>query len=448
MDYPETVRYLASLGRELASPAQTRAAKFDLANIQAVAQQLGNPQRAFRSVHIAGTNGKGSTAAMMASILRCAGFRTGLYTSPHLERINERIQVCGAEVGDAEFARAFTRVQQSIEVLLSSGALAAHPTFFECLTAMAFELFAHAKVDFAVLEVGMGGRLDATNIVTPEVSVITQIAFDHENFLGHSIEQIAGEKAGIIKAQVPVVSAAQHPAALAVIRQRASELHAPWVEVGERYAVEACADSRGRYRARVTDRAGGAAIELEVPLPGDFQVRNAVAALAAARVLASRGSTAIRDTSIIDGIASVRWPGRLECLQQRPLVYLDGAHNPAAALELAAFWDAHFAGRRIHLLYGALRDKAVDEMAGLLFPRAATVTVTAAHQPRAISAEVLARMTGHLAKKLSVVPDAAAALEQVLSFAAPEDVVFVTGSLYVVGEIRAWRHAQLPVKSC
>ena len=199
MTYEEAVRYLLTLGRELASPQQGRAAKFDLRNITVLAERLGNPQRAYPCVHIAGTNGKGSTAAMLDSILRAAGLRTGLYTSPHLERINERIRLDGEEISDAAFTAAFTRVQGQIEVLLASGALAAHPTYFECLTAMAFDYFAQQQVDFAVFEVGMGGRLDATNIVVPEVAVITQIDFDHENFLGHSIDEIAGEKAGIIK---------------------------------------------------------------------------------------------------------------------------------------------------------------------------------------------------------------------------------------------------------
>src|SRR5258708_23580319 len=187
MNYSEAVRYLLSLGRELAAPAQPAAAKFDLENIRTLAKRLGNPQQTYPSVHIAGTNGKGSTAAMLESILRAAGLRTGLYTSPHLERINERIRIAGEPISDEEFAAACTRIHRLIEELLASGELRAHPTYFECLTAMAFDHFARARVDFGVFETGLGGRLDATNIVTPEVSVITQIDFDHEAFLGHSI---------------------------------------------------------------------------------------------------------------------------------------------------------------------------------------------------------------------------------------------------------------------
>src|SRR5713101_6722613 len=192
MTYEEAVRYLLTLGRELASPSHARAAKFDLRNITVLAERLGSPHRAYPCVHIASTNGKGSTAAMLESVLRTAGLRTGLYTSPHLERINERIRLDGEEISDESLAVAWTRVRASIELLMAAGKLAAHPTYFECLTAMAFFAFAQQGVDFAVYEVGLGGRLDATNIVSPEVAIITPVDFDHENFLGHSIEEIAG----------------------------------------------------------------------------------------------------------------------------------------------------------------------------------------------------------------------------------------------------------------
>src|SRR5579864_3229682 len=209
MNYDAAVRYLLSLGRELAAPTQASAAKFDLENITVLAERLGQPQRAYPSAHIAGTNGKGSTAAFLESILRHAGFRTGLNTSPHLEKINERIRVNGEEISDEAFADTFTRIQALNEELLAAGKLRAHPTYFECVTAMAFEYFARERVEFAVFEVGLGGRLDATNILTPVVSIITRVDFDHENFLGHSLAEIAAEKAGIVKPGVPVVVAEQ-----------------------------------------------------------------------------------------------------------------------------------------------------------------------------------------------------------------------------------------------
>ena len=393
MNYDQAVKYLLSLGRELASPQQARATKFDLENMRVVTRELGNPERAFPSVHIAGTNGKGSTAAMLASILRAAGIRAGLYTSPHLLRINERIRVDGADISDADFTEVFERVQTVIEKLLASGALAAHPTFFECVTAMAFEFFARRKVDIAVIEVGMGGRLDSTNVIVPEVAVITQIDFDHENFLGHSIEEIASEKAGIIKPGAWVVSAAGHPAAAQeVIRRRAAEQNARLVEVDETYRVSDLRAEDGCYRFVAASAAGpGSAREIEVrlPLPGRFQVRNALTAIGAARLLAERGYP-VDDAAIAGGLAAVQWPRtahRAVTIRKinGPAVYLDGTHNPAGARELVAFWNEHFPGRRIHRVYGAMRDKAVDEVAGQLFPRAAAkVILTQSRQPRSL----------------------------------------------------------------
>src|SRR5712671_3441740 len=237
MKYEASVRYLLSLGRELAAPTQAAATKFDLENITVLAERLGRPERTYPSAHIAGTNGKGSTAAFLESILRHAGFRTGLNTSPHLEKINERIRVSGEEISDEAFAETFTRIYALIEELLAAGKLRAHPTYFECVTAMAFEHFARERVEFAVFEVGLGGRLDATNILSPVVTIITRIDFDHENFLGHSLREIAAEKAGILKPGVPVVLAEQRQEAREVIVARATELGCPVVEPAELFQV-------------------------------------------------------------------------------------------------------------------------------------------------------------------------------------------------------------------
>jgi dihydrofolate synthase/folylpolyglutamate synthase len=438
MEYQEAVRYLLSLGRELAAPRQARVQKFDLGNIRALGERMGRPHRAVPCAHIAGTNGKGSTALLLDSILRAAGYRSGLYTSPHLVRINERIRVDGEEISDADFATAFTRVQTLIEQMLASGELAAHPTYFECVTAMAFEHFTRAGAGFAVYEVGMGGRLDSTNIVEPEVAVITQVDFDHEEYLGHSIEQIAEEKAGIIKPGAWVVSAAENAAAAAVIRQRAREQNAHLVEALEDYRIaDVKADVRGtRFTLHCPRDAWS--IELRLTLPGRYQLRNALAAVAAARVLAARGF-AVDDGAISRGIAAARWPGRLQQVQERPAVFLDGTHNPAGAKELVEFWKEQFAGRKIHLLFGAMRDKAVDEIAGLLYPKAETVIATAPHQARAISPQALAEITGHLARRIEVVPEPEEALERAMELAGPDDIVFATGSLYLVGDLlRHW----------
>ncbi len=506
MLYQEAVRYLLTLGRELASPSHTRAQKFDLRNITVLAERLGNPHRAYPCVHIAGTNGKGSTAAMLDSILRTAGLTTGLYTSPHLERINERIRVNGQDISDADFAATFHRILACIEELLASGALTAHPTYFECLTAMAFHHFARAchperspapqgagrseeslrpssahchsesaaadeesafpspsprtPVDFVVFEVGMGGRLDSTNIVTPEVAVITQIDFDHEYFLGHSIEEIAAEKAGIIKQNGLVVSAAEHPAARRVIARRAAEMNARLVELDAAWHLDDVRSDSGCFRARAFASDSSAGIELAPHLPGRFQLRNALTAAAAACLLAERGYP-ITDSAIERGIASAVWPGRLERLQDRPALFLDGTHNPAGARELLRFWQEEFPaspdsdrgesraneGSRIILVYGAMRDKAVDEIAGLLFPHAATVILTQPRQPRAISAGELARLTRHLAQDLQVVEVPEEAVEEALDLASPDDAVFITGSLYLVGDLRRWWFSRSAVRA-
>jgi dihydrofolate synthase/folylpolyglutamate synthase len=439
MNYAESVHALMALGRELASPQQARVQKFGLSNTALLAEALGNLHLKIPCVHIAGTNGKGSTAAMLESILRAAGLRTGLYTSPHLERINERIRIDGQDVSDASFAAAWTRVHSTIERLLAEGKLEAHPTYFECVTAMAFVAFADAGVGFAIYEVGLGGRLDSTNIVQPEVAVITSIDFDHENFLGHSIAEIAGEKAGIIKPGIPVVSSAERPEARGVIARRASETKSRLVEIDAVWKVEMTGVSNGCYRATARSTVSPAKIAVEPPLAGRFQVRNALAAATAAELLTERGFK-IAPAALESGIRAARWPGRLERLQEGPSVYLDGTHNPSGAKQLLEFWKENFAGQRILLVYGAMRDKAVDEIAGLLFPAADTVILTEPLQPRAISASVLAEMTAHLARESAVVRDPGEALERAMAMAGVNDAVFATGSLYLVGDLRAYWH--------
>jgi len=438
MNYEGAVRYLFSLGRELAAPTQAAAAKFNLENITTLLDRLSRPQRACPIVHIAGTNGKGSTAAFMERILREAGFRTGLNTSPHLERINERIRIAGKEISDERFAESFTRIQAVIEELLAEGKLCAHPTYFECVTALAFEAFAREHVEFAVIEVGLGGRLDATNVVSPAVSVITRIDFDHENYLGHSLVEIAGEKAGILKQQVPAVFAAQLPEARNVLLERAKELRCLVVETNEAYRVEEETLEDGCVRARIVEVAGSKEFPLWLRLPGRFQLQNALSALAAAQILQNR-KYLISDENMVQGINAAEWPGRLERLQKRPDVYLDGAHNPGAARELAAFLKENFAGRKVYLIFGAMRDKAVDEVSGLLFPHAQEVIFTQPGTPRAVSATQLATMAGDHAAHFTIIKDATEALETALSKARPDDVIFITGSLYLVGEMRhAW----------
>lgn len=446
MNYEDSVRSLLALGRELAAPQQARVQKFGLENISVLADDLGNPHRATPCAHIAGTNGKGSTAAILESILRSAGLRTGLYTSPHLERINERICLNGEPVLDEIFAAAWTRVHASIESLMASGKLTAHPTYFECVTAMAFLIFAEQRIDFAIYEVGLGGRLDSTNIVTPEVAIITPIDFDHENFLGHSIAEIAAEKAGIIKPGAAVVSSVTRPEARAVIAQKCAEMRARLLDIEDAWELEEGPSSAGLYQAVATSKESRVRLTIAPALPGRFQLRNALAAATAARVLSESRKFHIEDQDIERGIANVKWPGRLERLSEKPAVYLDGAHNPSGARELLEFWQRDLAGRRIILIYGAMRDKAVDEIAGVLFPHAHNVILTEPRQPRAISVPLLAEMTAHLASPHPVIiRDPFQALDRALELARENDAIFVTGSLYLVGDLRGhWRKRKLP----
>jgi dihydrofolate synthase/folylpolyglutamate synthase len=441
MNYEEAVRALLALGRELAAPQQARVQKFGLENISVLSAELGNPHRAIPCAHIAGTNGKGSTAAMLESILRIAGVRTGLYTSPHLERINERIRLNGEPISDEQFAAAWTRIHTSVESLIAAGKLTSHPTFFECVTAMAFLVFAEEHLDFAIFEVGLGGRLDSTNIVMPDVAIITPIDFDHENFLGHSIEEIATEKAGIIKPVLTVISSVVRPEARAVIAKKCSEAGAQLIDVDEEWRLGEAAATEGRYRSIAASSRSDSTLAIAPALPGQFQLRNALAAATAARVLADRGFR-VTDDAIERGIASVQWPGRLERLSENPAVHLDGTHNPAGARELLKFWQDNFAGRRIILVYGAMRDKAVDEIAGVLFPHADFVVLTEPQQPRAISADLLSEMTAHLARQSIVIRDPHEALEHAIRTARPTDAVFATGSLYLVGDLRSYWHSR------
>jgi dihydrofolate synthase/folylpolyglutamate synthase len=409
--YLDSVHFLYSLGNEI------KTAKLGLERIRAVLEALGRPQDRLRFVHVAGTNGKGSTCAMVESALRAAGRHTGLFTSPHLAEPTERIRIDGRPISADRFAEAFNRVH-------SANAPDNHTTYFETVTAMALLVFAEEQVEAVVLEVGLGGRLDATNVVSPELCVITPVDFDHEAFLGKSLEAIAGEKAGILKTGVPAVFARQRPEAARVLDQRAAELSIAVARTADWLVSDLEADARGsRFRL-----SGERHLRLACPLAGEHQVENAVTAAVA---LACLG---VPDSAIEAGIARTRWPGRLERVCERPEIILDGAHNPAGARALAAYIDRFYGHRRVRLIYGAMRDKAIDEISGILFPRVQQVIVTAPQQARALAPEALRDIGGH--PDLRAAPTLRDALELVAD-ASPEDVIFVTGSLFLVAEARA-----------
>lgn len=419
MTYPDSVRFLYALGNEV------KTAKLGLERIGVLLEALGNPQQAFRIVHVAGTNGKGSTCAMIESGLRAAGWRTGLYTSPHLVEPTERIQVAGRPVSAARFAAAFDEVHASAETLLRQERIDLHPTYFESVTAMALLLFRECGVQFAVLEVGLGGRLDATNAVTPELCVVTPVDFDHEAYLGKSLESIAGEKAGILKPGVRAVFARQRPEAERVLEARAAALG-----VGVARSSDV-AISGVALHARGSDFMWGEAA-VTCRLPGEHQVENACTAIAALRQLG------IAPDAIRAGLAQTVWPGRLERVSSNPEIILDGAHNPAGARALAEYLNRFYEPRHVWLIYGAMRDKAVEEIAAILFPRAGHVIVTAPAQARALRPESIRDLADH--HSMSVAPDIQAALAMAGAMAggaAEEDAIFVTGSLFLVGEARA-----------
>ncbi len=418
MNYPDSVQFLYSLGNEI------KTAKLGLERIRATLAALGNPQDRLRIVHVAGTNGKGSTCAMLDSGLRAAGRRTGLFTSPHLAEPTERIQIDGRPVSAERFAAAFDRVHDCVERLLADGALDWHTTYFETVTAMALVIFAEERVDDVVLEVGLGGRLDATNVVMPQLCVITPIDFDHEAYLGSSLESIAGEKAGILKRGAPAVYAPQRPEAARVLEARAAELGVAVTRVADWKIEDLELDARGsRFWL-----SGERKFRIVCPLAGEHQAQNAATA---ALALWQAG---IADDAIERGIAVARWPGRLERVSEHPEIILDGAHNPAGARALAAYIDRFYSNRRVRLIYGAMRDKAVDEIGGLLFPRAAQVIVTAPRQARAMAPEAILQYFAH--PDMRVATDIGEALRMARD-ANADDPVFITGSLFLVAEARA-----------
>jgi len=440
MSYETAVASMYALGHELThAPAH----KFDLKHVRVLLAALGHPERQFPSVLIAGTNGKGSTAATLASILQTSGVRTGLYTSPHLVRINERVRICGHAMSDDEFALLHDVVDRTAERLVEEGELPWHPSFFEMLTAIAFEHFARSRIEMAVLEVGMGGRLDATNVVEPCVSVLTDISLDHQRFLGNTLAEIAREKAGIIRPGGVVVTLPQTPQANEVIgntilglgaKAVSATQYVPPVSPGSaEYVVRGIETSRlQRYPLQVLDQE----ILVETVLLGRHQLRNVALAVATAVELSQQGF-AITAKSIERGIRAARWPGRFQILRPAgttPTYIFDVAHNPAGAWALRSTLSAFCEGRRLFVVFGVLRDKAIGEMTEILFPLAERVVVTHADNPRSATPEEIRQAAARASAEISQAPDVASALGRAAELAGPEDVIVVTGSIYLVGE--------------
>jgi dihydrofolate synthase/folylpolyglutamate synthase len=442
--YPSAVSALYALGHELATAKPRR---FDLENMRKLVEALEHPERRFPSVLIAGTNGKGSTSATLASILETAGYRTALYTSPHLVRINERIQVNRESISDPEFAEMYNRVNETADQLVRSGALPLHPSFFEMMTAMAFEYFASVGIDIAVLEVGMGGRLDATNVVDPCVSVITDVALDHQQYLGNTVGEIAREKAGIIRKGGVVVTLPQHPEANAVIGNTILDCGAKGVSA-VRYVPNVSPgavkfDHLGPMslhteflRTRYFLEIGSEEVFIETPLIGRHQLRNVALAISTAEELADCGFPVL-PAQIAEGIRTTRWAGRFQLIAGAPDFVLDVAHNPAGAWALRSALSENFGDRAITFIFGGMKDKALAEMAQILFPLAAHVILTHADTPRAASPDELKQMLGPLADDAYLTSTVADALTQARAATPKNGLVVITGSIYIVGEALA-----------
>ncbi len=479
MSYDFAVAQLYELGHEL---ARTPSHKFDLAHMRTLLEPLGSPQCGFPSVLIAGTNGKGSTAATLASILRAAGHRAGLYTSPHLRRINERIRIDGRPISDGDFTRAHQEVEAAAIHLVEEGRLPWHPSFFEVLTAMAFLHFARGGIDIAVLEVGMGGRLDATNVVEPLISVITDISLDHQKFLGNTVREIAFEKAGIIRPGGTVVTLPQHPEANDVIGNTILEREAravsavPYVPpVSPGSYLGQCHPERsegpgfsskletGNWKPETGSRypltVMGEQITVESPLLGRHQLRNVALAIATAVEL-NRARIAVSPQEIARGIRQTRWPGRFQVLtlprvsghdfsraaprsslagasapvEDELTFVLDVAHNPAGAWALRSLLSQRYEGRPLLFVFGAMRDKAIGEMAEILFPLAERVIATRAENPRSAEPGEIRDAGARTGAEIETAPTVAEALAMARRLAPPEAVVVITGSIYVAGE--------------
>jgi dihydrofolate synthase/folylpolyglutamate synthase len=398
--------------------------KLGLEAITAVLDYLDNPQKKYNIIHIAGTNGKGSVAAMMSTILKTAGYRVGRYTSPHLERFNERICIDNTPIGDKAVISAYEKVHS-----------APHPqrglTFFEFTTAMALYEFSRQEVDWAVIETGMGGRLDATNAVAPVLSIITNISLEHKAYLGNTIAAIAGEKAGIIKPGTPVVTGVSQPNARKVIVGHAGKLNAPVYLKSRDFKYRRTGEKQLSYYGMSETRR-----DIKLGLSGHHQIDNAALAMAACEVLRQSGQAELTADDIGKGLMRTRWPGRLEVVSTTPYIILDGAHNLMAARKLAQYLKNQFTEKKITLVIGVLDDKPSDAILKDLIAPCHRVVATQPVIDRAIPAHDLAKVAKKYSRNVDIIPDVGAALENALEKSDRDDVICVAGSLYAVGEAK------------
>jgi len=409
--------------------------KMGLSTIRRILKELGNPQDHFGCIHVAGTNGKGSIASGIASILNAAGFRTGLYTSPHLVTFNERISIDGRHISNAGVVAAYEAVKN-----VHHGSR--EPTFFEFATAMALYEFDREEVDWAVIETGMGGRLDATNIVRPAVSIISNLSLEHQDYLGNTLAQIAAEKGGIIKKGVPVVTGVRQPGALAILNDIADAKSAPVYRLGKDFKVRRKSGDTFTFFG-IHDQW----FDMKTSLMGRHQVDNAAISMAACELL-SRGGVSISEGNCRQGLLNLSWPGRLEIVCESPRIILDGAHNLVAARNLAAFLAQEPNQRPITMVIGILDDKPYEAMLSALIPVTQKVILTRPKIDRGLPPETLYTEARQYRKDITLLPDVHQAVQQALSQAAPDDVICIAGSLYVIGEAKVCLSQLLPPNLC
>ena len=426
--YTEALKFLFSfVDFSLTHQEQIAPERFELERMFDLMDKLGNPQLQYPTIHIAGTKGKGSVAAHCAAALQAAGNKTGLYTSPHLHDFRERIQIDGQRISKADFTAGIEVLKQVIPQVPGL-------TSYELQTALAFWYFGQKKVACAVVEVGMGGRLDSTNVLTPLVSVITNISYDHTSILGDTLAEIAGEKGGIIKPGVPVVSAPQKLEALEVLEQLASQREAEFVLVGRDIQFEPLTHSLEGQSFRVFQN-GENGRTFTTQLLGRHQLENAVTAFAALQAV-NRTGLSVSEQAVQRGFSSVRWPGRFEVFDGEPMVIFDGAHNRYSAQRLAQTIEDYLPGKPVALVFGASEDKDIAGMFAELLPKVDYVLLVRADHPRAAAVQDLSNLAADYACPVSVIDSPADFYRQASELIGNDGVILVTGSLYVVGQLR------------
>ncbi len=419
---------------------------FELQRVRDLLDAIGNPQQRFKSFHIAGTKGKGSVSALIASVLRSAGYHTGLYTSPHLIRFNERIRVDGFDIPDDDFVDTLERMKPAIESIQEL-------TVYEIVTALAFNYFAECGVQYASIEVGLGGRLDATNVLDPLITVITSLSYDHMHLLGDRLSDIAGEKAGIIKPGVPIILAPQQLEADLVVASTAEERGAPLVRVGKEWlfapgsrhlhgqAMYVWPASEQALMDAYVDSAGGeewTPPRYQIPLLGYHQVINAAVAYAALMEAKKLGME-LPESAIREGFLHVHWPGRFQILNGDPVIIVDSAHNRDSALKLRLALDDYYPGQPVTLIFGASADKDIEGMLSELLPRVTRLLVTRADHPRAEDPERLSEIAHSHGVRVEIMEPIAKAIDRAIEIARPGEVILICGSLFIAGEaLQAW----------